>query len=73
MAFGWLQYRFLVRVIGSDGNARPLFLAMKLLLWAVIMVLLALWSVSVLMCFVAGATAAMLVSLVRMRRGVKEE
>ena len=73
IVFGWLQCRFLVRIIGSEGKARPLFLAAKLSLWAIIMVLLALWSVPVLICFVAGATAAMLVCLGRMRRGAKEE
>ncbi len=73
IAFGWLQCRFLVRAIGSKGKAQPLFIAVKLLLWAASMVLLALWSIPVLLCFVFGATGAMLVCLARLRRGAKEE
>jgi len=73
VAFGWLQYRLLVRSIGVKGKARPLWLVAKIFLWAISMVLLALWSIPVLICFVAGATAAMLVSLARMRRVAKEE
>lgn len=73
IAFGWLQCRFLIWIIGSDGKARPLWLVAKILLWAISMVLLALWSIPVLICFVLGATAAMLVSFNRMRRGAKEE
>jgi hypothetical protein len=73
IAFGWLQCRFLVWIIGYQGKTRPLFMMVKLLLWAACMVLLALWSIPLLICFVAGATAAMLISLFIMRRRSKEE
>ena len=73
IAFGWLQCRFLVWIIRYEGKARPILMMAKLLLWAASMILLALWSVPVLICFVAGATAAMLVSMVRMKRRAKEE
>ncbi len=73
IAFGWLQCRFLVWIIGAGGKARMLWLAAKLLIWAGSMVLLALWSVPVLICFVIGATAAMLASLLCMRHRAKEE
>jgi hypothetical protein len=73
IAFGWLQCRFLIWIIGLHGKTRPLFLLVKLLLWAASMVLLAIWSIPVLMCFALGATAAMLVSLFRMKRRTEEE
>ncbi len=73
IAFGWFQCRFLAWIIGFHGKARPLFMMVKLLLWVSSMVLLALWSIPVLICFVAGATAAMLVCMIRMKRRTKEE
>ncbi len=73
IAFGWLQCRFLVWIINYQGKARPVFLMVKLLLWAACMVPLALWSIPVLICFVAGATAAMIASLFIIRRRSKEE
>ncbi len=72
-AFGWLQCRFLVWIISYQGKARPVFMVAKLLLWAVCMVLIALWSIPVLICFALGATAAMLMSLFIIRRRSKEE
>jgi hypothetical protein len=73
IAFGWLQCRFLVWIISYQGKTRPVFLMVKLMLWAACMVLLALWSIPVLICFVLGASAAMLTSLFIIRRRSKEE
>ena len=73
MVFGWLQCRLLSIIIGRQGRVRYSLLPVKLFLWAGTMVLLAMWSVPVLICFVLGATGAMLASVPGMRRRAKEE
>ena len=68
--FGWVQYRFLSWIMGHQKRY-PLILA-KLLLWGGSMILIALWSIPILICFVVGATAAMVGSIIQVHHREKE-
>lgn len=70
--FGLMQYRLMYGLLNLQGRRRYLRLFLKLALWGGAMALLALWSILVLMCFIAGATAAMLAAAIRMQRRGKE-
>lgn len=73
LAFGYLQGRLLNLFVKSKKNVRYFLLPGKLILWAGAMILMALWSATALLCFVGGATAAMLLAVIRMYRRAKEE
>ena len=73
LAFGYLQGRLLIFFVKSKKRARYFVLPGKLILWGGAMILMALWSALALICFVIGATAAMMLVLFRMYRRAKEE
>lgn len=73
LAFGFVQGRLLIFFVKSKKNARYFVLPGKLFMWAGAMILMALWSIPALICFMVGATATMLAAVVRIYRHAKEE
>ncbi len=70
--FGWLQYRLLSWILKRQGWVRLPLILLKLVAWAGIMVLLAIWSIPVLLLFVAGSTVSMIGSVIRVYQRAKE-
>ena len=73
LVFGYLQGRLLIFFVNTKKNIRYFVLPGKLILWVAAMVLLVLWSIVGLICFVVGATAAMMFVIFRLYRRSKEE
>lgn len=69
---GWLQFRFLFGILKNQGWRRYLLLIAKLALWGASMVLLAMWSIPVLLMFAVGATLSMLGAAIWAHRQKKE-